>query len=106
MEEQPHDIVHKCLEGSRRVAQGKRHDEELVEIIVSPERCLVHISGVHAHLVIARAEIELREQLGTMQLIEVLVDNRDGKSVLHRYGVEGPLVYAETPGAVDLLDHQ
>lgn len=46
---------------------------------------------------VAQAEIELREELGGVQLIQDLIDDKDGEGVLHRDGVEGPIVDAKAP---------
>jgi hypothetical protein len=37
---------------------------------VRSERRLLDVAGVHAHLVVAGAKVELREELGAAQLIE------------------------------------
>jgi hypothetical protein len=73
------------------------HDEELVEAIVGAKRRHVHIHQVHAHLMVAQAEIELREELSAVQLIQELIDDKDGEVILHRDGIEGLVVDAEAP---------
>jgi hypothetical protein len=52
-EERPQDVIHESLECRRSVAQPERHDQELVEAVVSAERSLGDILGAHPDLVIA-----------------------------------------------------
>jgi hypothetical protein len=60
---------------------------------------------VHAHLVIARTEIKLREVACALEFIEQLFDHRDGKFVLDCLLVEGAIINTKAPRAVMLL-HQ
>jgi hypothetical protein len=46
------------------------------------KRRLVDVSYEHAHLMVARAQVELGEVAGAMQLVEKLVDHRNGELVL------------------------
>jgi hypothetical protein len=94
------------LERCRGVAQPKWHDQELVEAIVRPERRLGDVFSPHPDLMIARAQIELGEELGAVQLVQQLVHHRDRVGVLDGDGVEGPVVDAEAPRAVGFLDQQ
>jgi hypothetical protein len=56
--------------------------------------------------VVARAQVELGEVAGTMQLVQKLVHHRDGELVLGRPRVEGAVVNAETLGAVWLTNEE
>ena len=100
------DVVHECLEHSRRVGETKRHDEELEVAVVGAECRLLRVGQVHAHLVIAGMQVQLGEEHGAMQLIEELVDQRDQELVLGGLVIERAVVDAEAPGAVCLLDQQ
>ena len=70
--------------------------------MVSAERRLGDVVRVHAHLMIARAQVELGEEARAMQLVQELIHNGNGELVLGRDGVEGAEVDAETPRAVGL----
>jgi len=70
VEEGPKNIVHQRLKGGRRIAQTKGHDQELEVPVVRAERRLVDVLGVHAHLVVARAKVQLGEVLGAVEFIE------------------------------------
>ena len=66
------------------------------------ERRLVHILRPHPHLVVPGPEVQLGEELGTTEL----VNHRDRKSVLDGERIERPVIDAETPRTVRLLDEE
>ena len=74
--------------------------------MVGAENRLLDICRVHAHLMVPRAEVELGEEFGPVQLVEELVDHRDRELVLGRLVVESAVVDVETPRPVRLLDKQ
>jgi len=45
--------------------------------VVGAESGLLDIRRVHEHLVVARVEVELGEELCPVELIEALIDHRD-----------------------------
>jgi hypothetical protein len=53
------------------VHQAERHNKELEEALVGAEGHLLHVIGMHPHLVIVEAKVELHEKLGAAQLIEL-----------------------------------
>ena len=55
-------VVHQSLESSRCVGKAERHDQELKMAMVSAERHLGDVVGVHPHLMVARTQIELGEE--------------------------------------------
>ena len=73
--------------------------------MVSAERCLGDVVGVHPHLMVARAQIELGEEASPVKLVEKLIDDWNQEFVLGRLGVEGPVVDAKSLGVVRLA-HQ
>jgi hypothetical protein len=95
--------VHERLECCRRVGEAERHYQELIQAFVCSERRLVDVVGGHAHLVIARAEVELGEELGSAKFIKQLVDDWNGEGVLDGAFVEGYVVDAETLGPIRFL---
>jgi hypothetical protein len=54
---------------------------------------------------VAAAEIQLSEEASPLELVQQLIDDRDGELVLHRLGVELTVVDVESPYLV-LLTHQ
>ena len=74
-QEWPKDIVHQDLKGGRCIDEAKRHHQELKVAVMCVKCHLFYVLWVHAHLVMARAEVELGEEAGAMELIEELIDH-------------------------------
>ena len=72
-------VVHESLEGGWRVAESERHDQKFEEGVMRPECCLVDVGRPHADLVVSGSEVELGEEAGAMELVQQLVDDRDGE---------------------------
>ena len=51
------------------IAQPKQRDQELVEVVMSLERHLLYIVGVHVDLVVVGTEVEVREEPRAVELI-------------------------------------
>ena len=100
------DVVHQCLERRGGVGETERHHQKLVVAVVGAERRLGHVLRVHAHLVIARTQVELGEEARSVKFIEQLVHHRDGKLVLGSLGVKGAVVDAEMSRLVRLADEE
>lgn len=97
-------VVHEGLERCQGVGEAEGHDEELEQTLMSAERCFLDVVRVHAHLVVPRAHVELREEFGTAEFVEQLLDHRYGELVFDRDHVERPVVDAEPPRVVPLFD--
>jgi hypothetical protein len=69
---------------------------------VCAERGLGNVRGAHPDLMVARAEIQLREEAGAVELVEEFADHRDRVHVLDRDHVQGAIVNTETPGVISL----
>lgn len=61
------------------------------------EGCLGDFVGVHAHLMVARAKVELIEKARTSKLIQQLIDNRYRGLTVDRVFIHGTLVDKKTP---------
>jgi hypothetical protein len=70
------------------------------------ERHFVYVLRAHAYLVVPGSEVQLGEELGTMELVEELVNHRDRESILDGEHVQRPVVDAEVPRTVGLLDEE
>ena len=82
MKERAQDVVHQRLEHGRSVAQPEQHHQKLVQPVVCAERHLGDVSGAHVDLVVARAKVQLGEELGAMEFVQQLINHRDRKSIL------------------------
>ena len=96
-EEGTKNLVHKHLERRWRVGEAERHDHELEVAVVGAERRFVDVLRVHAHLVVAAAEIKLGEERGTLEFIEQLVHDWNWEQIADGLGVQGTIIDAEAP---------
>jgi hypothetical protein len=69
---------------------------------VGAERRLVHVLRPHTHLVVPGPKVQLGEELGAMELI----DHWDRESILDIERVQRPVVDAEAPRTIGLLDEE
>ena len=67
--------VHKC---NRSIGQTKRHYQEFIVPIPSPESCLGYVFTLDFQLVIPRTKVNLREDLCHLQLIKQVINTREG----------------------------
>ena len=63
-------------------------------------------SGVHQHLVVAAAQVELGEEARAQEFVKEFVDHWDRELVLHCALVQGAVVDAEAPRAVRLAQEE
>jgi len=94
------NLVHQSLKCRGCVGEAERHDHELEVAVVRVERRLVDVLRVHAHLMLAAAEVQLGEERRALEFIEQFVHNRDWEQVADGLGVQCAVVDAEPPGAV------
>lgn len=97
--------VHQRLERRRSIGEAEWHHQELKVALVCAERRLVDVVGMHPHLVVARAQIQLGEESGAAKFIEELIDDGNGELVLSRCHVERTVIDTEPPGRV-VFAHQ
>lgn len=71
---------------------------------MSVERRLVDVKGPHPDLVVSQPQVELGEEMSTMELVEQLIDNGDQKHVLDGERVQSIVVDAKAPRAICFLD--
>ena len=62
--------IHQVHECSRSISQSKRHYQEFIVPIRSPESCLGYVFTLDFQLVIPRTKGNLREDLCPLQLIK------------------------------------
>jgi hypothetical protein len=65
--------------------------------LVIPEQCLHHIVWAHQHLLVARLQVKLGEELHALEFIEQFLHDGYLKFILHRLLVQRPVVDAEPP---------
>jgi hypothetical protein len=66
----------------------------------------LHIVRMNAYLMVTRPEIKLRKESGAMEFIKQFLRHGYWEAVFHSAAVEGPVIDAESLGAVRLPDEQ
>jgi hypothetical protein len=65
--------------------------------VVGAESGLLNVRWVHAHLVVARPEVELGEVARPVKLVEEFINHQNGKFILGCFVIERSIVDAEAP---------
>jgi hypothetical protein len=71
------------LEGSWSIAKPKRNYQELIMAFMSSERSLHNIFFLHLNLVITGVKIQFGEEIGTLKLIQQIINDMNGKLILN-----------------------
>ena len=74
----PKYFIHQFLECGRSLCQAKWHDQKLIVAIMCAESCFRDIIVMNPNLVIPIMKIQLGEKMSTMELIQKLINNRNG----------------------------
>jgi hypothetical protein len=75
-------FVHETLEGGRCIAKAKGHHQELIMAFMSVKKSFRNIHFFHVNLVIAQAKIEFGEELSTLEFIQKVINDWNGKLIL------------------------
>ena len=81
------NVVHRSLEGGRCIGQSKRHDEKFVVPFMCSKCSLLHINRFDAQLMVSRTQVQFREDLSTVKLVQQLVDRWDWEMVFNSHDV-------------------
>jgi hypothetical protein len=68
------DFVHDCLKSGWGVAQAELHHQEfkqslMQQSLMRAKSCLLHIGGMHQHLMVPRSHVELGEECHPTELV-------------------------------------
>jgi hypothetical protein len=99
------DMIHEDLEGGWGIAHAKGNDQELIVTLMSSKGSLGDVIVFHMYLVVARMQINFSEILSTTQLIEEIINERNGKLVLDGEFIEGTKVRTHAPSILFLKYH-
>ena len=86
--------VHGALESGGSVHEAEWHDEEFVGAKWSVESRSGDVVGFDSDLVVSTEEIELRENGGTLHVVDCFVDAREWEDVTDGDGVQSSVVNA------------
>jgi hypothetical protein len=99
------DMIHEALEGGGGITQAKGHDQKLIVALMSSKGSLGNVCLFHMYLVVARMKIQFSEELGATQLIQEVINDRNGEFVFDGNFVEGAKVRTHSPRTLFLQDH-
>jgi hypothetical protein len=98
-------MIHEALEGGGGITQAKGHDQELIVTLMSLKGSLQHVSFLHMYLVVATTQIKFSEVLSTTQLIQEIINDKNGKLVLDGEFIEGTEFRTHAPSTFFLKYH-
>jgi hypothetical protein len=93
-------MIHEALEGGGSITQAKGHDQKIIVTLMSSKGILGYVSFLHTYLVVARTQIEFSEVLSTTQLIQEIINDRNGELVLDGELIEGKKVRTHAPSTL------
>ena len=94
------NFIHQSHEGAGGIGEAEWHDEPFVKSSPGFECHLPFVSCADPHLVIAIPLIKLGEYGGSGELIEKVIDARDGKTITYYDAIDRSTIYAQSLGAV------
>jgi len=98
-------MIHEALEGGGGITQAKGHDQKLIVALMSSKGSLGNVCLFHTYLVVAQMKIQFSEELGTIQFIQEVINDRNGEFVFDGKFVEGTKVRTNSPRNFFLQDH-
>jgi hypothetical protein len=98
--------VHEVHEVGWGICETKRHYQELVKTITSGESGFRNVTRSNLDLMITRTKVNLREDLGSSQLIEKNIDSGKGVFVLDGDCIERSVIYTHPQATIFLLDKE
>jgi hypothetical protein len=102
------DMIHEALEGGGGITQAKGHDQKIIVTLMSSKGSLGYVKFLHTYLVVARTQIRFSEVSSTTQLIQEIINDRNGELILDGELIEGMKVgtYATSTFFPKYHDHK
>jgi hypothetical protein len=88
-EKRTEDMIHETLEGGGRITQAKGHDQELIVTLMISKGSLWNACFFHTYLAVARTKIKFSKVLSTIQFIQEMINDRNGKLFFDGEFIEG-----------------
>jgi hypothetical protein len=99
------DMIHEALEGGRGITEAKGHDQKIIVTLMILKGSLRYVSFLHTYLVVAKTNIKFSEVLSTTQLIQEIINERNGELVLDGELIEGTNIRTHEPSTLFLKYH-
>jgi len=100
------NLVHHSLKGGRAVCHTEVHYQQLEQALIGAEHCLPLVVFTNANVVVAPANVELHEDLGTFESMDEVVNEWEGVLVFACDDIEGLVVLDESQSAIFFLDKE
>jgi hypothetical protein len=104
-EKRMEDIIHEALEGRGGITHAKGHDQKLIVTLASLKDNLGYVRLLHNYLVVAITQINFSEVMSTTQLIEEIINDKNGELFLDGELIEGMKVGTHAPSTFFLKYH-
>jgi hypothetical protein len=105
MEKRMEDMIHEALEGGGGITQAKGHDQKIIVNLMSSKGSLGYVIFLNMYLVVAKTRIKFSEALSTTQLIQDIINDRNGEIFLDGELIEGMKVGTHVPSTFFLKYH-
>jgi hypothetical protein len=99
-------IAYVTLEDGWCIKNSKWHHQELIMAFKSAKRSFRNVCFLHVNLVIIKMEIKFSEELSFFELIQVVINDRNGELILECYFFERSKVRAHVPSVLLFEDHE
>jgi len=90
-------MIHEALEGGGGITQAKGHDQKIIVTLISYKGNLRNVYLFHMDMVVARIKIKFSKELGATQLIQEVINDKNGKFVFSGEFIEGVEVMTHAP---------
>jgi hypothetical protein len=98
--------VHEIHEVGMSISESERHNQELVKTITSGKSSFRNVARSNLDLVVARTKVDLREDLGTSQLIKKNINSGKRVFVFDGDCIEWSIIYAYSQATIFLFDKE
>ena len=99
------DMIHEDLESGGSITQAKGNDPKLIVVLMSLKYSLRNAYLIHTYLVVARMKIKFSKELGTPQLIQEIINDKNGKFIFDGNFVKIFKIWVHVPSTFFLKYH-
>ena len=99
-------VVNKPLEGYRGPSQLKQHNQGFEQSKAGKERSQLFVSFFHSYVIEYRDDVDLREVLHTLQVVQGFLNQQQQVAVLYRDFVKYSVIHIESEASSQFLYKQ
>ena len=99
-------VVNKSLKGSRGSSQPERHNQGFEQSKAGKESSQLFVSFFYSYVIKHRDNIDLREILYALQVVQSFLDQRQQIAVLYRDFIKCSIIYVESEAFSQFLNKQ